>query len=369
MLEVAPTASATPIVAWFGPQPPVDLRKAIQALATLSMGPDARADLWVVWSEPQPRALAMVRRARVPTIVVSTQAPARSARQKWLDAGAGDAVSLSALPITLARRLRSIPRAEEAPAPRASQSGEPQSSLPPTDAPAPPRRLGVSSPPFAPEPLFQSNRSSLPGRTDDLDPEAAEKLKRSLIPEAPPTPPTTRALPAMAVQTEASWPPPGLDDWVRGLERYIEARTRWLTRARAKLKLYLELCHLREQMPLGTTPRLPIDVFGQTKGQDVQPLSWPVMVRRTAHDGESLRVDEGKLQHVGTDGLVVEVIFRAEPRQRMLLDLSIDSQTNAQLMVESQWQRRLGIKRWQIGALILQMRRVELDVDTPHPQP
>ena len=333
------------------------------------MGPDARAEVWVVWSEPRSRALAMVRRAQVPTIVVSTNAPGRGDRQLWLDAGARDAVSLSALPITLARRLRSIPRADEAPARRASQSGETVASVPPTDAPAPPQRLGAAKSPFAPEPLFQSDRTPLPGRTDDLDPQAAEKLRRSLAPEPPPPPPSSRALPAMAVQTQASWPPPGLDEWVLGLERYIEARTRWLTRARAKLKHYLELCHLREQMPLGTTPRVPVDVFGQTKGQEVQPLSWPVMVRRTAHDGETLRVDEGKLQRVGTDGLVVEVLFRAEPRQRMLLDLSIDSQTNAQLMVESQWQQRLGIKRWQIGALILQMRRVELDADQTTPQP
>jgi hypothetical protein len=58
----------------------------------------------------------------------------------------------------------------------------------------------------------------------------------------------------------------------------------------------------------------------------------------------------------GTDGMVLELDFNASPRQKLVADLPVDQNTNAQLLVEARWQRRVSPSRWQLGVIALEMR-------------
>lgn len=362
------------VVAWLGPPPQAELSASIGRLAELRMGPDRNATIWVVWSSPTIRALQILSRAPVPAIVVHPKAPAKETEKRFLEAGAQEVVSLRALPLTLQRHLgahleHTEDESEHQPfdaVPMGTDSWLREGSLdsdPPSDRPPssfnPGSLLGGGA---VLKGLPTVDRRSRPEIPDDA-PQDAEALKRALEPA---TELVSKSLePPSAPLSDApvdGWPPEGMEAWILGLERYIQTRGRWLQRARAKLKHYLELCYLREQMPLAAGERPRIDVFGQIKGQEIKPLGWPLLIRRTVGEGGAeVQVEQGKLLHVGTDGLIIEVGFQAGPRQKLLLDLNLSPTENAQLMVEAAWQRRLGVRRFHVAAFILQMRRVALE--------
>ena len=412
------TAARRPVLAWLGPPPESALSDAIRGIGEFRLGPDRAADLWLVWSSPTIRALQILSRAPVDTIVIHPTAPDRKLRQRFIDAGAREVVSVGALPLTLSRLAAPPPVTDsnEWEQPRAGELRGgmgtdswlvSEESVTTQHRPTPPREVAPPAQSAGPLSSFQPGSlfgggsalgslglgdsgpsgsgpsgSGLTGgaRAQESETTAqlgdAEALRRALEPSTerlsrslePATEMLSRSLePASAAVDPVSadvWPPPGLEEWIVGLERYIQARARWMQRARGRLKHYLELCHLREQMPLGTVERPRIDVFGQAKGkgQDTPPLRWPLLIRRTVGPGGTeVQVEEGRLMMVGTDGLVLDVTFQAGPKQKLLLDLNLSTEENAQIMVETAWQRRIGLRRWHVGAFILQMRRVRLD--------
>lgn len=374
MQEPRAARTQSNIVAWLGPPPQAELSASIGRLAELRMGPDRNATIWVVWSSPTIRALQILSRAPVPAIVVHPKKPAKETEKRFLDAGAREVVSLRALPVTLQRHLgaqllHTEAETEHQPFDSVPMGTDSWLREPSLDSDPPADKLPTS---FNPASLLGGgsvlkglptvDRTPNPDLPDDA-PQDAAALKRALEPATelvsrslePPSAPVSDA-------PEDGWPPESMAAWILGLERYIQTRGRWLQRARAKLKHYLELCYLREQMPLAVGDRPRIDVFGQVKGQEIEPLRWPLLIRRTVGEGGAeVQVEQGKLLHVGTDGLTLEVGFQAGPKQKLLLDLNLSATENAQIMVEAAWQRRLGLRRFQVGAYILQMRRVKLD--------
>jgi hypothetical protein len=67
-------------------------------------------------------------------------------------------------------------------------------------------------------------------------------------------------------------------------------------------------------------------------------------------------VAEARIVAIGTDGVTAELPFAASPRQKLVMDLPADDASNAQLLVQARWQRRLSADKWLLGLLILDMR-------------
>jgi hypothetical protein len=71
---------------------------------------------------------------------------------------------------------------------------------------------------------------------------------------------------------------------------------------------------------------------------------------------DAITTSEGRIVTLGNDGLLLELDFQAAPCQKLVVDLTVEPGMNAQLLLETRWQRRLGVKRWHVGALIQEMR-------------
>jgi len=75
-------------------------------------------------------------------------------------------------------------------------------------------------------------------------------------------------------------------------------------------------------------------------------------------------VAEARIVGAGTDGITLDVPFAANPRQKLVMDIAVDGDTNAQFLLQARWQRRTGTERWLLGALVLEMRLREVPTIT-----
>jgi len=58
---------------------------------------------------------------------------------------------------------------------------------------------------------------------------------------------------------------------------------------------------------------------------------------------------------------VLEVPFQIVRRQKLVVDILVRENDDAQMLLEASWQRRVGPDRWHIGMMVSEMRIRPLD--------
>ncbi len=308
-----------PVISWLGEPPPQELTRSLGRFAWIQSGWKPGARLAALWSHSDPALLSQLPAGmeRPPVLVACADVPAHEVRRRWEGAGADQVVPVSALAATLLEWL-------EGPA------GPDRSDDPPTFNP----QLG--------QPL-----------ADDIEPSLAVLTGPVVVDAADPFPPLRLG----GVEVASN---DGVVRYIRALERYLERRDE-VVRVLGEdgLTRFLELSHLREQVPASLGGRLRLDPYG--RGRDSEAPDWKVLVRRMKPRTREIEVSEGRLYAIGTDGVVIVTLFAAAPRQRLLVDLPLDDATNVQFIYEARWQRRVAAHRWHVGALLVEMRRRPLD--------
>ncbi len=307
--------AALPLIAWHGRPPPDAIRLLLDGQARLVTGPADDSAIAVLWGDSDDQAIHAVtagsKRPRI--LVVCLDPPPAAVCRRWQGLGADRVVAVAQASLVLEEWL-ARPTRDELPDDPASFDSTGSRLAFDVDGPA----LGAGS--------------SI--RLDGPDP-----FPPLRVPGAP-------VVPNEAVQA-----------YVVALERYLERREE-LTAALGPdgLSRFLELAHLREQVPACMNPtRTRLDPYG--RGRAEEGPDWPVVVRRLRSRGAEIELSEGRVVSIGTDGMVIVSLFAAAPRQRLLLDLPLDEGHNVQLICEARWQRRMGMRRWQVGALLLELRR------------
>lgn len=312
-----------PVIAWPRRAPPESLRAALEGSARLVSTLDGGATILVLWGDSDEEAARTALAATPPPrlLVVCEDPPPARVRERWQRLGAEQVVALAHADTILLEWLTlPLPTVEPQDDPDSFESSATRVS------------------PFQAEPPASATISV---RVDGLDP-----------------------FPPMRVPDLTAPPYGAIQAYITALERYLEGREE-LTAAMGVdgLSRYLEVAHLREQVPASQSEnRIRLDPYGRGPGGGT--MDWPVLVRRLRSRGEEIELSEGRIVSIGTDGLVLVSLFAAGPRQRLLVDLPLDDLHNVQLICEARWQRRLGLRKWQLGALLLEMRRRRLHPGT-----
>lgn len=320
MSASAPSGSSRPAIAWLGAAPPAGVVESLAEVAQVETEWTPDAELIAVWA---PAGFDQLRRLprrtqRPPVIAASNHEPTHGERMAWIRAGADDLVSVASLPTAIARRLQAIRSAD------ASRSGS-----------------GRRDPTSLVEPLGL--------------PRGAERGAAVNSRTAPQ--PANDAFPPLRVPQPDGEVPETVGPWVASIQRYLTLRDQWVGRwGKDGLDRLLELSHVRAQVPAAAAPEVAFNTFGQAHGTSGARLGWPILLRRGPSRSRQIQVAEGEVVHAGTDGLVLEVGFEASERQKLVGDLTVDDNRNAQFLLEARWQRRVSARRWQLGFLILEMR-------------
>lgn len=307
-----------PVISWLGRPPPPELSQRLGRLAWVRTGWQVGARVAALWSDSEPAVLDSLPIGvdRPPVLVACPETPAADLRRRWEAAGADQVVSMSALPMTLTEWLEGPRRVEQTDDPPTfnPQSGEPADEIEPS--------LTMLS-----GPVYVDQADPFPPlRLGQLDDTGREDIKR----------------------------------YVLALDRYLERREEVIRlMGDDGLTRFLELAHLREQVPASLGSRQRLDPYG--RGRQVDTPDWKVIVRRMKPRDRDIEVSEGRMYAIGTDGVVMVTLFAAAPRQRLLVDLPYDANTNIQFIYEARWQRRIAARRWHVGALLVEMRRRHLD--------
>lgn len=305
------------MIAWLGEPPPPGVTESLASIAQVATRWTPEARLIALWAPAGVEQLGRLpaRTRRPPVIATAAHDPSHGERMEWIRAGADDLVSLAALPIAVARRLKSSPGA----LPDLTQGGK-------------------RDPTSLVEPL---------GLPDGQAP----TLPRP--PERQPVGGTSDAFPPLRVPQPDGVVPVAATQWVDQLLRYLPAREEWTARwGRGGLERMLELAQLRSRAEGGTA-----DLYGVSGGRPDTPLGWPLLVRRGPSRGrKGIEVAEASVVATGSDGLVIEAPFRAARRQKLVADLQCRENDDAQLLLEARWQRRVAADRWHLGVLLVEMR-------------
>lgn len=309
------TSGSRPIVAWFGRPLPAASRERLSTLVDVSNGWRPDATLVGVWAMDGLEVLRGLPReaAGAPVIAVTEHEPTADEKRAWLQAGAEDLVSLDILPSTIAARIRRMQREQArfadqgrtARGPRARRSRDPELGAP------------------------------IDRRTDHDD------------------------FPPLLVPRPPDGVPAEVRTWVDQLGPYLEMRDALLGGwSNGVLERYLELVHRRAMVaPRLDDDQVP-DTLGEVHGTRSLPVSWPALIRRGPARGRSgIEVAEARIVGAGTDGITLDVPFAANPRQKLVMDIAVDADTNAQFLLQARWQRRTGTERWLLGVLVLEMRQ------------
>ena len=311
--------SGPPVIAWLGRAPPSELSRQLGRLAWVRPGWQRGARIAALWGDSDLSLLGQLPDGndRPPVVVACEDHPPPEVRRRWEAAGADQVIALDALVPTLREWLEGPARAEHA-------------DDPPTFNPG--------GGPFA----------------DEVEPSLTVLSGPVYVDQADPFPPLRLG--------------DGQDEGTDGVRRYVLALDRYLERREEVVRLmgedgltrFLELTHLREQVPMSLAGgRQRLDPYG--RGRQVEAPDWKVIVRRMKPRTREIEASEGRLYAIGTDGVVLVTLFAAGPRQRLLVDLPLEPQVNVQFIYEARWQRRIGARRWHVGALLVEMRRRNLD--------
>lgn len=303
-----------PSISWLGAPPPPQLAETLGQFCTVREGwtPGCRVVGLMADAPPSSLRALPAGAERPPVLVVCSDAPSRLMRRLWEDAGADQVVDARDVATTLLEWLegpRQAARGDDPPTFNPLSQGEPLDEYEPS--------LAVLSGPVV---------------VDEADP-----------------------FPALRLGDMPAAGDPVIQRFVRSVERYLERRDEVVRRlGEDGLTRFLELAHLREQVPASLGGRQRLDPYG--RGRNERPPDWKVLVRRMKPRTREIEVSEGRLYAVGTDGVVLVTLFAAAPRQRLLVDLPLDEELNAQFIFEARWQRRIAAQRWHVGALMIEMR-------------
>lgn len=222
--------------------------------------------------------------------------------------------------------------------------------------------LAVTAGPFT----VRDRLSWIRAGADDLLPRGSlrETLIRTLFPDGKlpevevglrPAPPGLGAFPP--IQFPEGPPLDGAEAWCESLRPYLRQRDALTLGTGAEgLSAFLAAAAIRERVALPGIASTDIDFFGARSG--LSPgLDWRSAARYAEDPSPEAEIWEATVQRAGRDGLTLELPMALSPGQRLMLDLPLDAEHNAQLLVECRWQRRLGARRWQVGALVLKARR------------
>lgn len=307
----------TPVIAWLGEPPPPGVAESLASIAQVQTRWTPEARLIALWAPAGVEQLGRLpaRTRRPPVIAAAEHDPSHGERMEWIRAGADDLVSLTALPIAVARRLKSSPGA--VPDLTRGRKRDPTSLVEP---------LGLPEGQLTPLP-----------RSAPREPQSS----------------ASDAFPPLRVPQPEGGVPAAATHWVEQLQRYLPAREEWTARwGRGGLERMLELSQLRARAEGGTA-----DLYGVAGGRPHIPLDWPLLVRRGPSRGrKGIEVAEARVVSTGSDGLVIDVPFRAARRQKLVADLQCREDDDAQLLLEARWQRRVAADRWHLGVLLVEMR-------------
>jgi len=296
-----------PVVAWLGRPLPAASRSRLASFVDLTNGWHPDAALIAVWAAEGPEVMRRLpaEAQGLSVIAAADREPSDAERREWRQVGVHDIVTVPFLHTAIADRLRRLARS----------GGE-----------------RVRQPRPAPVEVAPQSRNS----RDDF--------------------------PALLVPR----PPDGIPDevrtWVDQLGPYLSMRDNLLGGwSNGVLERYLELAHRRAMVAPRAEETTPPDTLGEVHGTRALPISWPALIRRGPARGRTgIEVAEARIVGAGTDGLTLDVPFGANPRQKLVMDLAVDADTNAQLLLQARWQRRTGTERWLLGVLILEMRLREV---------
>lgn len=308
-----------PEISWLGDPPPPKLADSLGQFCTLHLGWKPGVRVAAISSRSELGTLKELPSGpdRPPVLVVCAKAPTRLQRRLWEDAGADQVVEAREMSITLLEWLEG------------------------------PRRGARSDDPPTFNPLVSGEPS------DDSEPSLA-------VLSGPVVVDTADSFPPLRLGDMPKGGDPTIQRFVTALERYLERRDEVVRHlGEDGLTRFLELAHLREQVPASLGGRQRLDPYG--RGRNVELPDWKVLVRRMKMRPREIEVSEGRLYAVGTDGVVLVTLFAAAPRQRLLVDLPLDAEHNVQLIYEARWQRRVAARRWHVGALLVEMRSRRLD--------
>lgn len=309
-----------PAIAWLGSAPPAGVVERLAAVAEVRTEWTADVKLIAMWA---PAGFDQLRRLpkrnqRPPVVATSNHEPTHGERMAWIRAGADDLVSVASLPTALARRLQALGAGSASSSDRRMR--DPTSLVEPLSLPE--KRAQEAS---------VNSRVAPKGASD--------------------------AFPPLRVPQGGGGVSETVEPWVTALRRYLNLREQWAGRwGKDGLDRLLELSHIRSQVPSAVVPEVAHNTFGQALGTSRSPLGWPILLRRGPNRSNQIEVAEGEVVHAGTDGLVIEVGFEASERQKLVGDLMVDDERNAQFLLEARWQRRVSARRWHLGFLILEMR-------------
>jgi len=295
-----------PVVAWLGRPLPAASRSRLASIVDLTNGWHPDAALVAVWAAEGPEVMQRLPAEAVGLSIIAAldREPSDAERREWREVGVHDIVTVPFLHTAIADRLR-----------RLAQSS-------PTASPSSKTPIGVAAP-------SRANR-------DDF--------------------------PALLVPRPSDGIPEDVRAWVDQLGPYLAMRDSLLGGwSNGVLERYLELTHRRAMVAPRSEDTPPLDTLGEVHGSRATPIAWPALIRRGPARGRTgIEVAEARIVGAGTDGLTLDVPFGANPRQKLVMDLAVDTETNAQLLLQARWQRRTGTERWLLGLLILEMRLREV---------
>jgi hypothetical protein len=304
-----------PVVAWIGRPLPAASQRRLAGIVEISDGWRSGAALVGVWATDGLDVLRGLPKeaAGAPVIAASEHEPSPDEKRIWLQAGVEDVVSLSSLPGSIAARLRQMSGGSSDHGPRSQASPGGQAA----------GAVGVRS-------------SAGPAARDDFPP--------------------------LLVPRPADGVPDEVRTWVDQLGPYLELRDSLLGGwTNGVLERFLELSHRRAMVAPRIDGAPAPDTLGDVHGSRSLPVSWTALIRRGPARGRSgIEVAEARIVGAGTDGITLAVPFAANPRQKLVMDVAVDADTNAQLLLQARWQRRTGTERWLLGVLVLEMRLREV---------
>lgn len=302
-----------PVVVWLGRPLPAASRARLAAFVDLTNGWHPNASLIAVWAAEGPGVMRRLpAEARgLSVIAAADREPSDAERREWRQVGVQDIVTVPFLHTAIADRLRRISQAPRAVTRKSERVRQPRAA--PVEA-APPRR----------------------NSRDDF--------------------------PALLVPRPPDGIPAEVRTWIDQLGPYLTMRDSLLGGwSNGVLERYLELTHRRSMVSPRTEDDPPPDTLGEVHGTRSKSVAWPALIRRGPARGRAgIEVAEARIVGAGTDGLTLDVPFGANPRQKLVMDLAVDAETNAQLLLQARWQRRTGTERWILGVLILEMRLREV---------
>lgn len=141
--------------------------------------------------------------------------------------------------------------------------------------------------------------------------------------------------------------------WAGAMSRYLHARGAIAAELGPQGAQRLqEMLHLRERALGALDPGAVGDPLGQRRANQ-PPLGWSAALRRA--DGDPGDVTLSTVIGAGCEGIIISSVEAVDPGQRLVVDVAVQPGTQAQIVAEARWQRRVSRQVWHVGALALSL--------------